>query len=103
VRCWALNGYDTNHELAALNKNRWHVEPLLKWIKPHPRIKKLLATRRSAATMQVWSVVFPNVLIAIVKKELQLNAALYKLPQIPSASVFEKAQTSCTFRFNVNT
>ena len=37
------------------------------------------------------------VLIAIVKKELQLNASLYSLLQILSVSVFEKTQLSQAF------
>jgi len=37
------------------------------------------------------------VLIAIVKKELQLDASLYTLLQILSVSVFEKTQLSQAF------
>jgi hypothetical protein len=37
------------------------------------------------------------VLIAIVKKELQLDASLYSLLQILSVSVFEKTQLSQAF------
>jgi hypothetical protein len=35
------------------------------------------------------------VLVAIVKKKLQLNASLYTCLQILSVSVFEKTQLSC--------
>ena len=38
------------------------------------------------------------VLIAIVKKELQLGASLYTCLQILSVSVFEKAQLSCALQ-----
>jgi hypothetical protein len=38
------------------------------------------------------------VLIAIVKKELQLNASLYTLLQILSVSVFEKTHISCALQ-----
>jgi len=38
------------------------------------------------------------VLIAIIKKELQLGAALYTLLQILSVSVFEKTQLSCALQ-----
>jgi len=41
--------------------------------------------------------VFTYVLIAIVKKELQLNAFLYSLLQILFVSVFEKTQLSQAF------
>ena len=38
------------------------------------------------------------VLIAIVKKELQINASLYTLLQILSVSVFEKNELSSAFQ-----
>jgi hypothetical protein len=38
------------------------------------------------------------VLIAIVKKELHLDASLYTLLQILSVSVFEKTQISCALQ-----
>jgi hypothetical protein len=38
------------------------------------------------------------VLIAIVKKELHLDASLYTCLQILSVSVFEKTQLSCALR-----
>ena len=42
----------------------------------------------------------PYVLIAIVKKELQLDASLYTLLQILSVSVFEKTQLSCALQLD---
>ena len=44
---------------------------------------------------QVWCAVATYVLIAIVKKELQLDASLYTCLQILSVSVFEKTEVSC--------
>ncbi|MGA9992527.1 MAG: IS4 family transposase, partial [Thiobacillaceae bacterium] len=41
------------------------------------------------------------VLIAIVKKELQIDASLYSLLQILSVSVFEKTQLSQAFTGSV--
>ena len=38
------------------------------------------------------------VLIAIVKKELQLDASLYTCPQILSVSLFEKTEVSCALQ-----
>jgi hypothetical protein len=38
------------------------------------------------------------VLIAIVKKELQLNASLHTCLQILSVSVFEKTEVSCALQ-----
>ncbi|QJC55568.1 hypothetical protein HC248_00849 [Polaromonas vacuolata] len=47
---------------------------------------------------QIWCAVSTYVLIAIVKKELQLNASLYTLLQILSVSVFEKTHISCALQ-----
>ena len=80
--------------IAALYKSRWQVELFFKWIKQHLRIKKLLGTSENAVKTQVWCAVATYVLIAIVKKELQLDASLYTCLQILSVSVFEKTEIS---------
>ena len=84
--------------IAALYKQRWQVELFFKWIKQHLRIKKFLGTSENAVKTQIWCAVSTYVLIAIVKKELQLNASLYTLLQILSISVFEKTQLSCALQ-----
>ena len=63
--------------IAALYKSRWQVELFFKWIKQHLRIKHFLGTSENAVKTQVWCAVATYVLIAIVKKELQLDASLY--------------------------
>ena len=84
--------------ICALYKSRWQVELFFKWIKQHLRIKKFLGTSENAVKTQVWCAVATYVLIAIVKKELQLNASLYTCLQILSVSVFEKNQLSCALQ-----
>ena len=61
--------------IAALYKNRWQVELFFKWIKQHLRIKKFLGTSENAVKTQIWCAVSTYVLIAIVKKELHLDAS----------------------------
>ncbi|MES2228300.1 MAG: IS4 family transposase [Pseudomonadota bacterium] len=80
--------------IAALYKSRWQVELFFKWIKQHLRIKKFLGTSENAVKTQVWCAVATYVLIAILKKELQLDALLYTCLQILSVSVFEKTEIS---------
>ena len=84
--------------IAALYKNRWQVELFFKWIKQHLRIKKFLGNSENAVKTQIWCAVSTYVLIAIVKKELQIDASLYTLLQILSVSVFEKTELSSAFR-----
>ena len=84
--------------IAALYKSRWQVELFFKWIKQHLRIKRFLGTSENAVKTQVWCAIATYVLIAIVKKELHLDASLYTCLQILSVSVFEKTEVSCALR-----
>ena len=86
--------------IAALYKSRWQVELFFKWIKQHLRIKKFLGTSENAVKTQIWCAVATYVLIAIVKKELQLDASLYTLLQILSVSVFEKNELASAFQLS---
>ena len=83
--------------IAALYKQRWRVELFFKWIKQHLRIKRFMGTSENAVKTQIWCAVATYVLIAIVKKELQLEASLYQLLQILSVSVFEKIELRRAF------
>ena len=83
--------------IAALYKSRWQVELFFKWIKQHLRIKRFIGNGENAVKTQIWCAVATYVLIALVKKELQLDASLYTLLPILSVSVFEKTQTSQAF------
>ncbi len=84
--------------IAALYKSRWQVELFFKWIKQHLRIKHFLGTSENAVKTQVWCAIATYVLIAIVKKELQLDTSLYTCLQILSVSVFEKTQLPCALQ-----
>ena len=84
--------------IAALYKSRWQVELFFKWIKQHLRIKHFIGTSENAVKTQVWCAIATYVLIAIVRKELQLDASLYTCLQILSVSVFEKTELSCALQ-----
>jgi hypothetical protein len=88
--------------IATLYKNRWHVELFFKWIKQHLRVKRFLATSQNAVRSQIWCAVATYVLIAIVKKELRLDASLYTCLQILSVSIFEKTEISCALQPSTN-
>ncbi len=76
--------------ICALYKSRWQVELFFKWIKQHLRIKKFYGNSENAVKSQIWIAVSVYVLVAIVKKRLNLNASLYTLLQILSLTLFEK-------------
>jgi hypothetical protein len=75
---------------------------LFKWIKQHLRFKRFLATSENAVRSQIWCAIATYVLIAIVKKELKLDASLYTCLQILSVSIFEKTEISCALQPNLH-
>lgn len=76
--------------ICALYKSRWQVELFFKWIKQHLRIKKFYGNSENAVKSQIWIAVSVYVLVAIIKKRLNLDASLYTLLQIFSVTLFEK-------------
>jgi len=76
--------------ICALYKARWQVELFFKWIKQHLRIKRFYGTSENAVKSQIWIAVSVYVLVAIVRKRLDLEASLYTLLQILSVALFEK-------------
>jgi transposase len=95
---------ENNHDLIFLTNNftipaltvaefykwRWHVELFFKWIKQHLRIKAFYGISENAVKTQIWTAITTYVLIAIIKKRLNLNLSLYTLLQILSITAFEK-------------
>jgi hypothetical protein len=80
--------------IALLYKSRWQVELFFKWIKQHLRIKAFYGVSENAVKTQVWIAMSVYVLVAIVKKRLNLEVSLYKLLQILSVTLFEKTPIS---------
>lgn len=76
--------------VAQFYKRRWQIELFFKWIKQHLRIKKFFGTSENAVKTQIWIAVSIYVLIAIIKKRLNLDMELYTILQILSISLFEK-------------
>ena len=76
--------------ICALYRCRWQVELFFKWIKQHLRIKRFYGTSENAVRTQIWIAISVYVLVAIIKKELQLDVSLHTLLQILSLTLFEK-------------
>jgi hypothetical protein len=76
--------------IAELYRCRWQVELFFKWIKQHLRIKAFFGTSENAVKCQIWIAVSTYVLVAIVKKRLQLSVSLYQILQILSLTMFER-------------
>lgn len=76
--------------IAQLYRCRWQVELFFKWIKQNLRIKNFYGTSENAVKTQIWIAVSVYVLVAILKKRLNIPASLYTILQILSVSVFER-------------
>jgi hypothetical protein len=76
--------------IADIYRQRWQVELFFKWIKQHLRIKAFYGTSENAVKTQIWIAVSIYVLVAIVRKQLGLEASLYQILQILSVTLFEK-------------
>ena len=61
-----------------------------KWIKQHLRIKRFYGTSENAVRTQIWIAISVYVLVAIIKKQLNLGVSLHTLLQILSLTLFEK-------------
>ena len=86
--------------IARLYKCRWQVELFFKWIKQHLRIKAFFGTSENAVKTQIWIAVSVYVLVAIVRRHLNIDMSLYTILQILSVSLFEK--TSILWAFSLN-
>ena len=76
--------------IADLYRCRWQIELFFKWIKQHLRIKAFFGTSENAVKSQIWIAVSVYVLVAILKKRLNLSASLYEILQILSLTMFER-------------
>jgi len=84
-----------NFELEAITvtnlyKHRWQIELFFKWIKQHLHINTFWGTSRNAVKTQICIAISTFLLIAIMKKKMNLNRNLYEILQIISVSLFEK-------------
>jgi hypothetical protein len=61
-----------------------------KWIKQHLRIKAFYGYSENAVKTQVWIAVAIYVLVAILKKRLDLDASLHEILQVLSVTLFEQ-------------
>jgi len=93
-----------NFELSAvtitcLYKARWQIELFFKWIKQHLRIKAFWGHTMNAVKTQIWIAVSVYVLVAIIRKRLDLgHLRLYNILQVLSISTFNYDQLSQLFR-----
>lgn len=77
-------------DIATLYKYRWKIEVFFKWIKQHLRIKEFYGTSENAVKIQIYSAIITFCLVAIVKRELNIELPMYDILRIINLSLFEK-------------
>ena len=76
--------------VAELYRSRWQVELFFKWIKQNLRIKSFFGTSENAVKSQIWIAITVYLLVAIMKKRLNMEENLHTIFQILSLTLFEK-------------
>jgi len=76
--------------IVQLYKCRWRIEIFFRWIKQYLRIKTFFGTTENAVKTQIWIAISVYVLVAIIKKELEIDLILGEILQILSIALFEK-------------
>ena len=76
--------------VARLYKQRWQVELFFKWIKQNLRVKKFYGNSENAVKLQIWIAVCDYLIIAILKKQQNIEPSMNQILQILSISLFEK-------------
>ena len=74
--------------IADLYRQRWQVELHFRWLKQHLRIQRFLGTSENSVKTQIWIAVSVYVLIAILKKRLELPDDLYTILRVLDLTPF---------------
>ena len=80
--------------IGALYKSRWSVELFFRWIKQHLRIKRFFGTSENAVKTQVWTAVAVYVLVAIIRKRLDLQFSAFDATNLERHTVRESTAIS---------
>ncbi len=83
--------------IAKLYQQRWQIELFFKWIKQNLRIKRFYGTSENAVKTQIWIAVSVYLIVAIIRKELNIKASLYTILQVLSVTIFERTMINQLF------
>ena len=83
-------GLETGRASAEAPRQSLTRQLFFKWIKQHLRIKAFFGTSENALKTQIWIAISVYVLVAIVKKRLNLPRSLYENLQILSLTLCEQ-------------
>lgn len=84
-------------QIAELYRCRWDIEQFFKWIKGHLKIRRFWGVSPNAVKTQIWVAICTYLMVAIVKKQLNIDRSMYEILQILSVTVFEKTPMNTLF------
>jgi len=84
--------------IAQLYKQRWQVELFFKWIKQHLHVEVFFGHSENAVKTQVWSAVTTYLLIAIFRKEAELEIPLSQMLHFISDILYEQTPVRVLFQ-----
>ena len=88
---YLTNNFEINAKtIADLYKHRWQIELFFKWMKQHLKIQVFWGYSFNAVKTQICIAISTFLLVAVMKKELNIKRDLYEILQILSVSQFEK-------------
>jgi len=76
--------------IAELYRKRWQVELFFKWIKQHLRIRSFYGRSENAVRVQIWSAICAYLMLAIIRKQYNVQKSLNEILQIVSVNIFEQ-------------
>ncbi len=83
--------------IALIYKHRWAIETFFKWIKQNLRVKHFFGNSRNAVETQIWIAVCFYLLLAILKKLLEVPYSITEIHQILCSHVFSQHPISQVF------
>lgn len=85
------NDFNTDAKtIADLYKHRWQIELFFKWIKGHLKITAFWGHSDNAVRTQICIAICSYLIVAIMKKRLDLDRNMYEILQILNVSMFDK-------------
>jgi hypothetical protein len=72
--CLLTNVFDaTANEIAALYKQRWHIETYFKYLKQHLNLKHIVSRNENAIRVMIYMTLILSILIIVFKKTNEIN------------------------------
>ena len=76
--------------ITELYRKRWRVELFFKWLKQHLRIRSFYGRSENAVRCQIWSAICTYLMVAIIRRQLNIQKSMNEILQIVSVNIFEQ-------------